>query len=239
MIPTMLDMINSTLIDMGRPAVETMGGSVDAQRVEQVYKQVYRSLLSRKLWPYRQEVGTLHNSGDATKPTVMMIPDNIERVDVVMYGYEGKREIDFVEPDVFLSLHQGDGTNKVRVAVSTSGSVYVNNDGPPSMWTSFDDKAVVFNAYDSSKETTMNSSNCMIIGHSIPSWPTSAEDRLDIPTRHFGMYDSLARAACHEKIRKEASPVDSYWGGALYGRLLHESRTAGDQKGARTRYGRR
>ena len=238
-VPTLLDMINACLIDMGRPAVDVVGGSVDAQKVEQVYKQTYLSLISRKLWPYRKELISLESLSDTTRPCMMRIPENVERVEEILYGYEQKKLLDYVEPEEFLLRHLSDGTDKIGMSVGSGGHVYVNTNGAPSYWTTFDDTHVVFNSYDASKESTMNKANCTVVGYVIPSWPTSAEERVDIPSRHFGMYDSLARAACHEKIRKEPSPVDSYWGNSLYGRLLHESRKAGTQKGARTRYGRR
>lgn len=240
MVPTLLEMINSCLIDIGRPSVERVGGSVDAQKVEQIYKQIYLSLVARKLWPFRKEVLALESLSDTDRPVVMKIPDNVERVEVVMYGYgDSMKELCYVEPEQFLTSHQASGANRVEIKVSSSGRIFAGTDGAPTSWTSFDDKEIVFNSYDSKKEDTLNEKNCMVVGFVIPRWPTDAEEYVDIPIRHFAMYDALARAACHEKIRKEPSSVDSYWGSSLYGRLLHESRTAGTQKGARTKYGRR
>lgn len=239
MVPTLLDMVNACLIDINRPTVETVGGSVDAMKVEQIYKQIYLSLIARKLWPFRKEVISLDSISDVNRPVVMSIPDNVERIEEVLYGYDRHVPITYVEPEQFLASHQADGTNKIEVTVSSKGRVFVSNDAAPTCWTSFDDKEIVFNSYDSSKEDTLNSSNCMAIGFVVPSWPTDGDGRVDIPIRHYAMYDAIARAACHEKIRKEPSPVDSYWGNSLYGRLLHESRKAGTQKGARTKYGRR
>lgn len=246
---TVLDVINSALIDMGRTQVNVLGGTPEATKVENICKDMYRHLLTRKLWPYQKKIIRLPAASDNTIPTSFIMPPDVVRLDRISYRVQeaGKtvfKEIRYVEPDEFLSRamrNNWNSTDSLEVTTPDGATIFVGTNADPSYWTSFDDKNIVMDSYDRAQSTTLTESNCRAEVSVIAPWPTSPHDYIPIPGKYLPMYESMVKSAANIKVRQEASPVDDYYSKTEFNRFIHEARVAGDQNitGRNRRYGRR
>src|SRR5690606_1899911 len=86
------------------------GATSEAARVEEIYKDIYRHLLTRNLWPHKQKLTKLESMSDVSRPSALRIPQDVIRVEEVRYDIRksGERnnltKITYMEPDRFLAL---------------------------------------------------------------------------------------------------------------------------------------
>lgn len=246
---TVLDVINSTLIDMGRTQVNDLGGTPEATKVENICKDMYRHLLTRKLWPYQKKIIRLPAAANNDTPTSFIIPPDVVRLDRISYrvteqGRPVFKEIRYIPPEDFLSYtmrNNWGASSAIEVDLPDGATIFVGTDSDPTCWTSFDDKHVVMDSYDKTKSTTLTETNSRAEVSVLPPWPVGANDFIPIPGKYLPMYESMVKSAANIKVRQEASPVDDYYSRAEFNRFIHEARIAGDQEttGRRRKYGRR
>ena len=246
-VQTLLDMVNSILVDMGRGRVNDLGQTPEADRVESIAKDVYYQFISRKLWPNKRQLTELESLSDLSRRTCLKVPNSVSRVEEISYNtgtlaQPTWRSLCYLEPEEFAARLLGNPSDQAEYTSTEIDSVtmFIRNDGAPSYWTSFDDETIILDSYDRTKEDTVQGSKTAAWVYSEPSWPLTKDDRVDIPARYYPTYLALVKSTATEKIKKEQSQADLYWGRAGMARLLAEEKVNGTNRTEkRKRYGRR
>lgn len=83
--PTLLEMTQEVLSALDSDAVNSISDTVESTQVATIIKRKYYDILSRGSIPDQQVLLQLTASGDATKPTLMYVPEGVVRIDWVKY----------------------------------------------------------------------------------------------------------------------------------------------------------
>lgn len=242
--PTLLDVVNDILIDMGRDEINDLDATPEASRVLSILKDTYKQLLTRNLWEHKHLHKALNGAADTTKPTKLLIPEDVVDLKGVKYKVEENyyKELIHLYPEDFLRIVQNrnvDATEVVSHNNDEGVELRLYNDREPSYWTSFDEKNIYLDAWDSVADSTVVGGNTVAHVVVYPAFPTTASDTFDIPARVMPMYVAWSRSICFEKIKQMVSSSDQYWSRASYGRFLHDGSRTSQERPKKPTYGKR
>lgn len=168
---TLLQIVQSILNDMDSEDVNSINDSMEATQVASIVRDTFYNITSTRNVPEHQELIKLTALSDTNFPTHFEYPTNTKQIFKVWYkNSDGNyREIDYVEPLDFLSMTDGIQSDYATVNDKVAGTqLRIANDRDPSYYTSFDDKYVVFNSYNSNTEVTLQESKVRAYGSKVP-----------------------------------------------------------------------
>ena len=205
---------------MGSDDVTDISETVESERVAAIARSVYLTMVSEDDWPHLKFLGQLNASGDPAKPVYMQIPDTVANIDTIEYDVKQTgetrnqyREIEFYEdPREFVEDIQGRNNDESNVDVITDDSgvkLHIYNDRAPTKCTTFDGEWLVFDAYDSVVDTTLQQSKSLVTGLQSPTWTHTGPSYPDLPAKHFPTYIARVKEHCFNKVAQRNSPLDS------------------------------
>lgn len=182
---TLLEMVQDILSDMSSDEVNSIGDTTESLQVANIVRSKYRDIISRIHIPEHEQLFQLVPSNDALKPTLMYIPTEVNRVDSIKYldtstTDQGYTYITILPIDQFLDMN-----NTMDTSLATVGTFTFTNDtnSYPSSYTfSFDTDRqptyctiignyyVLFDAYNSTVETTLQASKTQCFGQVTPTF---------------------------------------------------------------------
>lgn len=213
---TLLELVQDILSDMDSDQVNSIFDTFESEQVAQIVKTTYYAMMSTREWPHLRETIQLTPSGDLAKPTHMYVPDNVKRMSFINYNIAGEGEtrkkyqpVHWREPDEFLQLtnQQNSDSDNVDVIVDDSGvELLIRNNTHPTFYTSFDDKALIFNAYNKAVDDTLQNDKTQAQAYVIPSWSTTDTFVPDLPAEAFIalLEESKSRAMMKLKQMEDA-----------------------------------
>lgn len=214
---SLLSIVQEILSDMNSDPVNSINDTVEAMQVALIVKRTFLNLVNDRIWPSRKRLLTLTPSTDNERPTHMRIEDEVTeidwvRYDVSRYGEEPVwRDIHYVDPDLFVRRTMARDTSHANVLMVQDYSdtpLYINIDGAPSYYTSFDDKHLVFDSYDSSVDSTLQESKTQVYGVTEPQWLMEDEFVPDMPAKFFPYLVNEAKSTAFLKIKETFSQKD-------------------------------
>lgn len=210
---TLLAMVQDILNDTNSDPVNSINDTPEALQVAQIIKTTYNNLISNRNWPQEKRTFSLTNVSDTDRPTYLQLPTDVK--ELVSLSYDQRRtvsarkqlqEIDYLTPEEFLhrTNSRNETTANVDVTVDFGGASFnIYNDRPPTNWTSFDDSYIVFDAYDSDVESTMQNSNCQSTGYVEKGFTFSDSFVPELPTEAFASLLNEAKASAFLVLRQE------------------------------------
>jgi hypothetical protein len=174
---TLLQLVQSILSSIDGDEINSITDSVEAGQVVTIIKTVYDDISSRGELPVQKTLFNLDASGDSSKPVLMTKPTNVQSVEWLKYDRQTSSSLDpewaditYICVDDFLrrvyTLNPSESTTdsfSTSIGGSTVNFFYKNNQGP-NFYTTFDDQTVVFDAYDSAVDTTLQSAKTLGYG---------------------------------------------------------------------------
>jgi hypothetical protein len=76
----------------------------------------------------------------------------------------------------------------------------------PQYWTSFDDGVLVFDSYDSSLDSTLQTSKTLVLTTSLPDFEQTDDYIPDIDDNLFPLLINEAKAMAHVELKQQAHP---------------------------------
>lgn len=176
---SLLDLTQEIMASMDSDEVNSISDTTESTQVARIIRQAYFDLIDDLNPPEHYSIFELEASLDATKPTVMYTPIDINSVLWVKYDCKrfgdtnsDFREITFMPTHLFLDRMYRLNSEEDNVGTYTIGTVnnsaievkYVS-DKAPNYYTVFgDDKTIIFDSYDSKVETTLQKSKTACYG---------------------------------------------------------------------------
>lgn len=174
---TLLEIVQTIESSMDSDEVNSIDDTVESQQVVEIVKTVYNDIVSRSGLALHKIPFNLGASTDSTKPVMMFKPSNISTIDWVKYDCHLSTETDpawqyipFMNFETFMSETQMLSPSESDVdtmSVTADGSIYTfhfKNNTAPSMYTVVGDETLIFNAYDSSVDTTLQATKSLAQG---------------------------------------------------------------------------
>lgn len=245
---TLLDMVQDILNDLSADPVNSIDDTVESQQVAQIVKSTYFALMHVRNWRGNQQLLNLIASGDAALPTHVTLPENLSELTFVNYDCRLQsdnrkvyRAVRYVYPDEFLRRQNqyDDTVDYIDVIQDPSGvQLLIRNDMPPTVWTSFDDKVLVFDSYNKNVEDTIQSAKIQAMGYVTPGWLMEDDYIPVLPEEAFTLLLEEAKSRASMKLNQQADQKAEQEAGRQNRWLAGKQWRA--HKGARTpNYGRR
>lgn len=227
---TLLELTQDILSSMDSDEVNSINDTVESSQVAAIIKNTYRAILTNRDWPHTKKLIELQASGNSTLPTHMSIVDDVKKIDFVRYNVakasDGARrkfaDIHWLEVDDFLRrLNALDNTKSNIMTVTDPSSnipLSIRTDLAPTYYTSFDDKNIVFDSFDSAVDSTLQTSKTQVYGYVYPQWQMQDDYIPDLPNTAFTLLleESKSRAfielkqIANQKAEQEAQRQNSW-----------------------------
>lgn len=235
---TLLEIVQSILSDMDSAEVNSISDSVEAEQIASIVENVfYQTIATRKI-PEHNQLLKMTAASDSAFPTHFNYPDNVKHISWLTYdkSTDGSYEygdVNFVEPDIFLSRTDTITSNFDNVVDKSAGTnLRIRNDRMPSFYTTFDDYYLVLDAYDSDIDTTLQESKTRAYGVKYPVFDRTDDAYVpDLDATFFplliaestSMAQSLLKGGSDPKVEQAARRQKSYIQNDLY-RTVRENK---------------
>lgn len=172
---TLLQLVQAIGSSIDSDEINSVGDSVESQQLVNIVRTVYFDILSRTNLPEHYSLVNLQASGNSTYPTIMTVPSDVEEVIWLKYNNATTsdtdvqmRRVDFLPLEEFLQkMHNLDESadNISSFTYTTTGTnstkfLYWTNKHPE-YYTTFDDHTLIFDSYDNTVDTTLQSSKTL------------------------------------------------------------------------------
>lgn len=208
---TLLELVQSILSDLDSEDVNSISDTIEAEQIASVVRDTYYNIIAGREFPEHQQLLKLTALSDSSYPTHLRLPDTVRRLDTFWYnvsddGGNEFRELQWCEPEKFLTLHTGT-SNTTAISDKNSGSTYlVGNDKMPTYWTSFDNYYIVLDSHDSTVDTTVQSSKSRVLGLIYPAFTISDSFTPDLDQNWFPYLLAEAKSACFSLFKSGVDP---------------------------------
>lgn len=202
---TLLDIVQNILSSMDADEVNSINDTIEALQVAEVVKVAYEAMSDNRNWIHKQKLTTLDGISDTTKPSHMRLSDDVKELTRVSYNIRELVDIQdkFTKilpatPERFLDIVNSRDSSRTDVQTVTDfdgGKLFILNDEAPTMWTSFDDVHVIFDAFDNEVDTTMQTDKSQILAFFDPA-PFVLSDSFvpDFPSEAFTALQAEAKS---------------------------------------------
>jgi hypothetical protein len=191
MTKTVLQLVQDILVDINGDEVNSITDTVEAEQIANILKSSYEALVSSDTWPHTRRAIVLNAYSDSTKPNYMTLQDEVKELCAMNYNCikagetrKNYKPLTYLDTDKFLvKTNARDNTkSNVDVIIDPSGiELLIQNDKRPEYFTSFNDKDLIFDSYDSAVDSTLQESKFQAQGYIIPSFTVSDSFMPDIP----------------------------------------------------------
>ncbi len=210
-----LQYVQACLSTMDSDEVDAISETAESMQVANLLSDSYAELINRQEWEFLKGPAQVQAAGDVSQPTKFTLPSNLRHLLNVWYnvasgGDVSRRELKYVEPADFLNRY-GSGsaaTGKQLVTLPTQIQFYVRNDKMPSFYTSFDDKTIHCDAYDSAQETTLTSARVSAFALTNPVFTVADTFVPLLPEHMVPLLQHTLNACAHLYFKQQQSAPD-------------------------------
>ena len=210
--PTLLDLTQRILSAMDSDVVNHIGDTAEASQVADVIRETYLDIIDEYDLKAKHTVFQLNASGTTARPTDMSLPEGYHSIEWIKYD----NRIDLatttrnyvtlqrLEPDEFINLcnYRSSNDATVTVVVDPSGVEFlIKNNTNPSYYTSLDGRVFIFDSYDSSIDSTLQSSKTQVYGQVTNDLTIADTTVIDLPQELYNLLRNQARETCFELFK--------------------------------------
>jgi hypothetical protein len=213
---TLLELTKTILSDMSAGEVNSIMENEEASAVASIIKRTYYDLAVEYDLPTSSGLFQLTALGDTDRPTTFLLPDDIYHVEWIQYDYRldlqdqqvRYTDISYISPEEFFNRNRlyNSEDSYVQTVTDISGvKLLVRNDTNPSYWTSFDNRHIVFDGYDSAIESTLQQSKVAAYGNKGMAWSQTNTFIPPLPDHLFPLLLSTAENRAFEFLKQTLS----------------------------------
>lgn len=208
---TLLSMVQSILSDMDSEDVNSISDTVEAQQIASVIQDTYFNLISAREIPEHKQMLQLTSLSNSQKPTHFRYPNNTKEIEVLFYNTATSgstyTQVYFLEPIDFLNRVDETATNVLQVGtVAGEVPVFVYTDRMPKYYTSFDDDNIIMDAYNSSIESTLQTSKSRAYGTIYPTFSITDSFEPDLDDTMLPYLLAEAKSTCFSLFKSGSDP---------------------------------
>ena len=176
---TLLELTQHILSRLDSDEIDSISDTTEAMQVARIVRQTYFNILGRGQVPELRKLIQLDASTDSTQPVMMTRPDNVTRIHWIKYNVRLATDttdffdyVTILPIDQFLEMTDPLNTSETNVdTMVLNGQTFAfRNDVRPSFCTVVDDLYIVFDAYDSAIDTTLQTSKTKCLADTLPTF---------------------------------------------------------------------
>ena len=209
---TLLEIVQKIINDMDSEEVNSISDTSEATQIANIVEDTFYNIISNRLIPEHEEMVKLTSESNSNTPTHFTYPSRVTKVFKVWYDtsdddtYEYV-EMPFVSPETFLSRTDKvtDNYDSVSDPVSATKLRVVNNK-MPEYYTSFDDKYIVFDSYDSTVDTTLTTEKSRALCVRTPPFTIADSFTPDLDDNYFPLLINESKSVCMSLLKGQVDP---------------------------------
>lgn len=211
---TLLQLTQDVLDAISGDAVNNITDTEEALQVVGYIHEVYDEMMAGKDWPHLNMITQLSSVGEATLPNFLSMPDNIDKVHFIMYNKRKENdsrnywaELRYLHPDEFVlkcASRNSEDASVTQVTTPDGAVLNIINDTPPTHYTSFDDKYIVVDSWDSDVESTVTAGQTQLFCQRNHGWTTDNDFVPELPSKLFPMLLAESISLSAYRLKEEA-----------------------------------
>lgn len=215
---TLLEITQEILSDMNSDNVNSISDTIESMQVATMVRRTFYNLYNDRVWPHTSRLLKVNSSADSTKPTHMVLDENLIHLDWLKYDCRtdytksvSYKDICYLAPKDFIEIvMQRDSTKtNVTTVIDYNGTpLLILNDEMPTYYTSFDDEHIVFDSWDNVVDSILQHSKTQAFGIAEPVFLLNDLFVPDVPMKAFPYFVNEAKSVCFLKIKEVFSQKD-------------------------------
>ena len=207
---TLLEIVQDVLNDIDSDEVNSISDTVEATQIANVCRSVYYDVITTVDLPEHMELMTVSGLSNSSRPNYMDA-NSVTEIKELRYNVSetiGELEyklIDYVPPDEFIQKIVTRDTSQTEVIIVTDPtngiSLPILNNKMPDYYTSFDDRYLCFDSYESSVDNTLQTSKTMVLGVKLPSFTMVDSAVPDMDDTIFPYYLAEVKSRCFSMFK--------------------------------------
>ncbi len=177
--------------------VNSIDDTVESAQVAEIVRECYEDLATQRDWTWLRSLTSFTGLADTSNPTKMLIPASVNKVLWVKYN---EKEVEYLDPKDFKDLID----QRVEQTGVVDANGYVIN-ADPQYWTTYDDNYATFDGYDSSTDTTLQTSKCDAYCVTVPTWTHEDSFTPTLPEKMFPMLLADAKGTAFLQLKQQAN----------------------------------
>jgi len=189
---------------MDSDEVNSIGDTTESLQVAQEVETTYYEILSNLKLPERNKLISFEALGDPNnRPNYLKVKDSIDNIEFLMYNIGTEVEPDYkkmtyMTPKDFLLyvIENVQGATTMVVTDFNGAKFPIKTNQDPTYYTTFDDTYLVFDAYNSSVDDTLQESKAFALAQVIPTFEMEDDYVPELPAKYFPMLIAEASSMC-------------------------------------------
>jgi len=208
---SLLEIVQDIMSSMSSDTVNDINDTSESLQVAQLVKTTYLELIDNKNWPHLKTIAQF-DSATTANPVKMKLPEAVKELVSVRYNKRKSTdtrdkyaEVSYLDPEDFLDQTNGRNEDEANVAEVIDYGLtkfFIRNDIAPTYWTSFDDEYIMFDAYDSTVDTTLQGSKTQVVIYKDPTWSMENAFIPDLPSEAFSRLVAEAKSVAFNEIKQ-------------------------------------
>lgn len=212
---TLLELTQNILSRLDSDEIDSISDTTEALQVARVVRNTYFNIISRSQLPEHRKLIQLTSSGDNTKQVLMIRPDDVSKIHWIKYNVRLATDTtDFFDYVTIVSLQQFlEQTDALNQAETNMDTMVLNGqtfnfriDIRPCFCTIVDDLNIVFDAYDSAVDTTLQTSKTKCLADTIPTFTLADTTIPDLDDAQFQLLLNEATAVAFVDLKQQPNP---------------------------------
>lgn len=216
---TLLELVQNVLSSMDSDEVNSIEDTVESKQVVAIIKTVYDDIISRGGLLSNKTLFNLVSSGDSTQPVLMTKPLGIDRIDWIQYNRILFGDTDavwsnvtYMKPEEFIrmiyELLPSESTVDTFNYTTDGFTIILNyrNDIGPTYYTTFDDNTIIFDAYDSAVDSTLQTSKTLAYGSKTTDFIESDVFVPNLQPQQFALLLSESKSLAWSELKQTPHP---------------------------------
>lgn len=204
---------------MDSDEINSIDDTVESQQVVEIVKTVYDDIISRGDLNSNKTLFNLVASTDPTKPILMARPDGIDRMDWLKYDSQKLGDVvpnwvmmEYLSVDAFIDyMHQWNQNYTYIQQFDHLVNSYTirftfRNDTAPRFYTSLDDTTIMFDAFDNTVDSTLQSSKTIGYGFKTTNFVRSDDFVPELLPQQFQLLINEAKSLAWTELKQTAHP---------------------------------
>lgn len=245
---TLLKVVQNYLDYVDGFQVDSIHDSEESVQAAHIAEHVFYRLIDKNRdTPSVSFVGSLDASLDDTKPCILRIPAEVNRIhdSVVSYNVSTDggvywQDVKLVTPEEFLKVVSISTEPDNTEVMEYNGIPFVIlNDRFPMYCTTFNDTELVFDSYHKEYDDTLQESKSRVIGSQSVTFVLDDDFVIPLPDRMHSGYCDVVINECCEALRDIQKPTVARHANAFQAKMQQSQKRIGDKHKVAKRYGRR
>ena len=215
---SLIELVQRILESMDSDEVDDISSTTESLAVANIVKECYYDIISNLDLPEKVDIFQLDGSGDSDLPCVMYLPETALDLDQLKYNSATVSnpswyDVKFIPFDQFVKMQSGlDADNDSSIgtqSITENSQTYTfkfKNDVLPGFYTSFNDRTLLFDAYDSSVNTTLVGSKTLCYGAIEATFTLDNDYVPDLDARQFQLLLQKAKAQAFVELKQTSNP---------------------------------